>query len=166
MIALEINNIASFMSRLLSGEMFDSFLLEEAVIRMSVTWTLDGHLNEKNSAEDGSASVRSLRELVPWRDVRPHCYGLIRGKVMPHAFRFVLHAGDEMKAALLSNADGSEGASFLRAMLFNVLYDGETLRVVTGISYNAFTVDKSPEGIWDAMVRRFLEQADISYTEL
>ena len=29
MIALEINNIASFMSRLLSGEMFDSFLLEE-----------------------------------------------------------------------------------------------------------------------------------------
>ena len=47
MIALKIVKNGSFMSKILAGDAFDSFLLEEARIRMAVTWDIDGHLNEQ-----------------------------------------------------------------------------------------------------------------------
>ena len=45
MIALQIENTGSFMSKLLRSECFDLFLLEEAVIRKAATWKIDGHMN-------------------------------------------------------------------------------------------------------------------------
>ena len=47
MIALKIVKNGSFMSKILAGEAFDSFLLEEARISMAVTWDIAGHLNEQ-----------------------------------------------------------------------------------------------------------------------
>ena len=44
MIALSIVEIRDFMNKLLCKETFDNFLLKEAVIQSSVTWSLDGTL--------------------------------------------------------------------------------------------------------------------------
>ena len=43
--AFQIKETGNFMTKLLSGGTFDSFLLEEASLHMQVAWHLDGHLN-------------------------------------------------------------------------------------------------------------------------
>ncbi len=45
MIALKITNVKQFMAKLLGGEDFDSFLLEEATISTYNTFMIDGHQN-------------------------------------------------------------------------------------------------------------------------
>lgn len=45
MIALQIQDIKSFMSKLLLQDTFDSFLLKEAEITVAVTHTIDGMLH-------------------------------------------------------------------------------------------------------------------------
>ena len=55
MVSFTIHNVGPFMSKLLSSDCFDSFLLEEAVIRMAVTYTIDGHLNKDFLESDADA---------------------------------------------------------------------------------------------------------------
>ena len=43
--AFKITETGNFMTKLLSGRTFDSFLLEEASLSMQVTWILDGKIN-------------------------------------------------------------------------------------------------------------------------
>ena len=47
MIALKITNVKQFMAKLLAGEDFDAFLLEEAVISTYNTFTIDGRQNRE-----------------------------------------------------------------------------------------------------------------------
>ena len=46
MIALKITGLGSFMSRLFSGNTFDSFLLAEGALQTAVTWQVSGRLNK------------------------------------------------------------------------------------------------------------------------
>ena len=46
MIAVKIQDIKDFMSKLLIGSAFDSFWLSEASVTTSVTYTVDGVLHE------------------------------------------------------------------------------------------------------------------------
>lgn len=46
MIAVKIQDIKDFMSKLLIGNAFDSFWLSEASVTTSVTYTVDGVLHE------------------------------------------------------------------------------------------------------------------------
>ena len=43
--AFKITETGNFMTKLLSGGSFDSFLLEEASLSMQITWVLDGRIN-------------------------------------------------------------------------------------------------------------------------
>ena len=45
MIALQVQDIKSFMSKLLIGTDFDAFWLSEATVTTSITYTLDGLLH-------------------------------------------------------------------------------------------------------------------------
>ena len=45
MLAIQIKDVKTFMSKLLSGNTFDSFLLEEAQIHTFNTFVIDGHQN-------------------------------------------------------------------------------------------------------------------------
>lgn len=167
MIALQILKIGNFMSKLLTTESFDSFLLEEAMIRMDVAWTIDGHLNKSFFLQDNDipGSPCPAGELVPWGNLRRHFFDIIKGKKTPSSFRFVMHYPErsiprflEEHAVPLSDA--------VSGLLMNIHYDGSTLRIITGISYGTFTLDKSAEAIWDQAVCRFLTQKEIDWQEM
>ncbi len=49
--AFKITETGNFMTKLLSGRSFDSFLLEEASLSMQVTWVLDGKINRKTGKQ-------------------------------------------------------------------------------------------------------------------
>ena len=50
MIALQITSMKNFMTQLLAADTFDIFLLEEAVITVGNTISIDGHFNSAPSS--------------------------------------------------------------------------------------------------------------------
>ena len=58
--------------------MDDSFLLEEARIRMAVTWDIDGHLNEQfYPADVWKDQEQRPYDRTQWKEIRPYIYDII-----------------------------------------------------------------------------------------
>ena len=76
--AFKITETGNFMTKLLSGRSFDSFLLEEASLSMQVTWVLDGKINRNfYSNEEWEDESSHPYPLIAWADVRSHMRELI-----------------------------------------------------------------------------------------
>lgn len=167
MIALKITNVKQFMGKLLAGEDFDSFLLEEAVIRTYNTFTIDGHQNKDfyTAADWEDRQIRPY-DLSAWKTVRPICFQLIKGRQTPAAFQFVLHLMPEYTASILPKDKTAVTPQQISAFVLNIRYDGTTLTAVTGTALTTFLPDKTPDQLWDQAIRQFLSKRDISYEEL
>ena len=63
--AFKITETGNFMTKLLSGRTFDSFLLEEASLSIKTTWILDGKIN------------RNFYSSEEWEDETNHPFPLI-----------------------------------------------------------------------------------------
>lgn len=166
MIALKITNVKQFMAKLLAGEDFDIFLLEEASISTYNTFVIDGHQNRDfYSTEEWEDAELRPYDLSTWKKLRPICFDLIKGKRTPAAFRFVLHLMPEHAAGILKKGGTAVTPQQVRAFVLNIKYDGTTLMLVTGTSFHTFLMDKTPDDLWDNAVKQFLVKHEISYEE-
>lgn len=167
MIALQITNIKQFMGKLLAGEDFDSFLLEEASISTYNTFMIDGHQNRDfYTTEEWEDKELRPYEFSLWKKLRPICFELIKGKHTPTAFRFVLHLIPDYVPSILQKGDTAVTPEQIRAFVLNIKYDGASLMLVTGTSFHTFLMDKTPDALWDNAVRQFLSKREISFEEL
>ena len=133
--AFKITETGNFMTKLLSGRTFDSFLLEEASLSMQVTWILDGKINRNfYTKEEWEDKTDHPFPLISWSEVRGHMRELIRGKKAPAC-----------------------------AMVLNIRYDGKEVTLVTGIALKSFTLDRNADRIWDEAMGRFLASCEIGY---
>lgn len=165
MIALQIQDIKNFMSKLLLSQTFDHFLLVEGTITTYNTFRIDGRLH-KSFFTDEEMEERGLntREFSLWKEVKPFCLELIKGKKTPLGFKFTFQLSKENTAKLLA----SSGITFIHpenvsGLLLNVRYENGALNVITATNLNLFTLEKSLEHAWDDMVKRFLKQQEISF---
>ena len=167
MIALKITNVKQFMGKLLGGEDFDSFLLEEATISTYNTFHIDGHQNRDfYTSEEWEDKEMRPYDFTKWKTIRPVCFDLIKGRRTPAAFQFVLHLIPEYVASVLKKWDTGITPQQVKAFVLNIRYDGTGLTLVTGTSYNTFLMDKTPDTLWDQAVRQFLARREISCEEL
>ncbi len=167
MIALKITNVKQFMAKLLAGEDFDIFLLEEASISTYNTFMIDGHQNRDfYSTEEWEDAELRPYDLSTWKKLRPICFDLIKGKRTPAAFRFVLHLMPEHATSILQKGGTAVTPQQVRAFVLNIKYDGTTLMLVTGTSFHTFLMDKTPDDLWDNAVKQFLVTHEISYDPL
>lgn len=158
MIGIQIKELKDFMGKLLKSECFDSFLLEEALISTSATYTIDGKINADFYTPEEKQDTDCLaHEFLAWKDIRPLCFDLIKGKRTPLNFKFVLQLMPEYWHALMPD-DTS-----VKAAVLTIKYDGSVLTLVTGISYHTFVLDKTPDRLWDSSVEKFLDKKDIKY---
>ena len=166
MVAFTIHNIGSFMSRLLSSDCFDSFLLEEAVIRMAVTYTIDGHLNQ-NFYESDVWEDPAQRPFImqPWSEARGICREMIRGKKTPASFRFTLQLKPDYMDKTLSSGQALQPGTreAVSALVINIRMDEKGLQLVTGVAMQGFVMDKGPDRIWDQTMERFLNAKGIDF---
>ena len=164
MIALKITGLGSFMSRLFSGNTFDSFLLAEGTLRMGVTWQVDGKLNrdffDKSTWEDPS---QRPYDYAAWSQVRPFLRDLIRGKRVPVSFHFILHLKPEIMQAMLEKEGDNELISCVGAFVLTIRYKNGEASLLTGISMKSFTMNKNADRLWDKTIRRFLEANEIAF---
>ncbi len=166
MTALQITSMKQFMNKLLAGESFDGFLLEEAVIGTAGTFTLDGHLNKDFFAQDPESAPQELPEFLPWSQIRGLCFQLIKGKRTPLFFRFTLQLAPEKAAALLKRENCSIDPGLVKALALNIRYDGSKAVLTTAVSLRTFLATKEPDAIWDRALRVFLEREGIPFEAL
>ncbi|MGN0308775.1 MAG: DUF5721 family protein [Lachnospiraceae bacterium] len=166
MIALEIKDIKNFMNKLLSSELFDYFLLEEARIQTSNTFLIDGHLNKDFYSREELEDPEFLPyELSLWKTMKATCFQLIKGKKVPLLFKLTLLYNPRDSHLLLEKAGAGEYASSLKSLVLTIRFDQKGLILTTGTSFHTFFMDKEPDLIWDEECRRFLTTAGIDFEE-
>ena len=167
MISLELTDIKDFMNKLLRTEVFDHFLLQEAVITSAATYSINGQITK------GFYSEEELEELhlngcrfLPFSMLKTNCFDLIKGKKTPSAFRFVFLLSPKNMEKTISAVGSSYTPLDVTGMYINVKYQNQLLSLTTGIAYNTFSTDKTLDLEWDKMVMKFLKQHDIAFEEI
>lgn len=167
MIALNILEIKDFMNKLLYSELFDNFLMQEAVIQGSMTWSANGSLNtDFYSPEELEENGLSGLAFLPFGQIRPQCLALIKGKRAPAYFKFVFLLSPKNLARTLEQTKSSFTPADISGMFVNLKFQQGRLLLTTGISYRIFSPDKSLEYEWDQLMKRFLKNHELSFEEL
>ncbi len=161
MIAIKIKQQKNFMGKLLTADLFDDYLVEEAVIETYNTFTIDGRIH-KEFYKDSSLEPTQIPEgdFSNWGRIRPICLELIKGKQTPLGFKFVLHSSESLKEKLFSGLDTDISPDQINFGIIIKLTQGQIL-LTTGTSANIFTLDKSAEKAWDEYIPSFLESKGI-----
>ncbi len=154
MLSLQINDIRSFMSQLLTSESFDHFYFVEASVKMGISYHIDGHINKEFYDTDTRHNL--TRNLSYWKEVRPRIFSLIKGKQLPLGCKIILALRESDLIELIKDSGVSLRGEDIEGMYLNILYDPESLRLTTGISYRVFSLDKSLDYTFDEKVRTFL----------
>ena len=165
MIALQIQDIKNFMSKLLLSQTFDNFLLIEGSIITYNTFHIDGRVHKEFYSEEERKTQALLnRDFSLWKEAKPICLELIKGKKTPLGFKFTFQLSKENTTKLLTNSGiTSLQPENISGLLLNIRFDGNSLTCITATNLNLFTLDKSLEHAWDDMVKRFLKQQEISF---
>ena len=166
MIALSIIDVKDFMNKFLFGEVFDRFFLVEASVTTFNTFTIDGRLQQDFFDTDTAAMHKSNSiEYSLWRDVKPYCFSVIRGRRTPLNFRIVLQLSPKQTQQIL-NPSFPDGSVPDCRFCLNLQYRNDSLLCTTGVSYTSFCLDKRPEHLWDEMIRKFLSGQHIAFQVL
>ena len=157
MIALSLPEIKDFMNKLLCTDTFGHFLLKEAVILGSVTWSLDGTIQpDFYSSDEADALGLTGLSFLPFEQVRR----------TPSYFKFVFLLSPKNLERTLLSTHSSFTPEDITGMFINLKFQQKKLLLTTGISYRIFSVDKSLDQEWDSLVKRFLTAHEISFEEL
>ena len=164
--AFLITEQKEFMNLLLRSEVFDNFLLKEAEIHGSVDFSIDGSLHKDfYTTEELEELHLSELSYQSYRQLRPICYELIRGKHAPSYFKFVLQLSPQNLQNTIQAAGVSISPTDIGAVYFNILFQNSTLLNTTGISYQTFVLDKAFEKEWDRFAGNFLTKNGVVYME-
>lgn len=163
MIALQLLEIKTFMSKLLTNDTFHNFLLSEATIVNGITYTIDGHVS-KQSHEDILADYPY--SLTTFQKVQKHIYEMVRGTHTPSYMKFVFCLSPDNVANTLSSISSSLSPSDISGMYINVTYQNNQLFVTSGISYSIFAKDYNLEQEWDRLIKLFFTKNEISFNSL
>lgn len=167
MIALKITAPGRFMSALLSGTAFDGFLLQEASLKLSVVWQIDGRLVRDYFDDDEWEDLKGgTQNLASWSRVRPHLHSLIRGKKPPASLSFILQAPPSYMDRLFREAGLDPEKAPISACILNIRFTPSDLRVMTGTAWKTFSPDRTPETLWDRDLMAFLSARNIDFEKL
>ena len=167
MIILKLTDIKGFMNKLLRSEVFDHFLLQEAVITTASTISINGQINKEfySTEEIEELHLEDCR-FLPFSMLRINCFDLIKGKKTPSAFRFVFLLSPKNMEKTVTSVGSSYTPTDITGMYINLKYQNQLLSLTTGIAYNLFSTDKTLETEWDKMVMKFLKQHEIDFEEI
>lgn len=167
MLALKITDIRNFTNKLFIGEVFDKFCLSEATVTTFNTFTIDGRLQKDFFDTDSmNRFAEHGRTHSLWKDIRPFCWSVIRGKRTPLSFRIVLHLSRSGVEAAMRNTDFGISSEQIDGLFLNLQFKNNSLLCTTGTSLKTFSMDKRPEQFWDDMILSFLSRNQILFERL
>ena len=164
MLAFKILSTKNFMNHLLVADTFDNFLMAEAMISTANTYQIDGHINKEFFTSDNLDEIPSMPyDFSEWKDMKPLCFNLIKGKRTPLFFKFVLHLKQESVGKLLAAGNCNIPTEQIKALVLTIKYDGSQVVLTTGSAFHTFVMSKEPDNIWDKALQQFLARKNIDY---
>lgn len=157
------------MAALLLSETFDRFSFIEGTITTFNTFSINGRIHAEfyrqlsTDNEDAEAIVPGSLEYSLWKDLRGYCFSIIKGKRTPLSFHLVFSLTPDNIRRLLEQEALPFSPTDVQGLYLNFKYDGTSLTCTTGTSMNLFTMDKSLEHSWDAMVQKFFTKHAIDF---
>lgn len=147
-----IENNKEFMNALLILDKFDSFYLFEARVKTSLDYYVNGKIQYDFYDE---ADEKPTTEYVEWKSIKQTIFDFIKGNKLPLRFKIVLmfNRGNIERLIEMNNVPLS--ADDVGALFMNIVFEDDTLSVITGVSMKMFTMDKSLERLWDDTVNKY-----------
>ena len=167
MLALKINTTKTFMHKLLIGDAFHVFSLVEASITTFNQFHIDGKLHMDFFDTDTEQQLSADKIIYSsWGDVKAYCYSIIRGKLPPLQFKFIMRLSPSQINILPANNIFSFSDSELSDLFLNIQFKNNELLCTTGIFSQVFTLDKTSDTTWDNAVLDFSRYHQIDFTIL
>lgn len=154
----KISNMAVLMKELLKGEYFDKFLVDSIKITTFAGFEISGLLHR--DFYKGCDRIEADSDFIQYEAVKNICFEVIRGKIMPLSFSFILYLPDDKKNEIMSK-DENVGNYVL-----NLKYNGELLNVISAVSYRSFALDRDGEKAWDKLLPELLGEIGIKLEEI
>lgn len=167
MLALKIIDIKDFMNKLLIQDTFDQFEMIESSITTFNTFSIDGKLHTDFFDSDYQNSLKEANcNYSLWKDLKPYCFSIIRGKRTPVQFKFIFQLPSRQTAAFLFQQNCSISPDSVGGLFLNIHYKNKELYCTTGIGFRTFVADSSVKIIWDSYVSSFLRKHNIAFEQL
>ena len=161
--AFEILDIKEFMQLLLQSDTFNSYEFVSGEIRTDMLYTLDGHVNKDFFTEEELAAMAlSEHAYLPWDIAKNKIFLLIKGKRIPSTMKVVLRLSEDMILKELSQHSASFRVDDIDGIYINILFQGQKLNVICGISYKIFTLDKHLEEIFSSKLITLFKSKNIT----
>lgn len=165
--AYKILDIKDFMSKLLIGDSFDSFALIEATITTYCTFSIEGKLRTDFFDTDQQNLFKENNIIfASWKEIKPHCFSIIRGKQTPLSFKIVFQLPFQSMKQVLKNSRVPFSSDMVNGLFLNVQFRNHELICTTGTSLKTFSPDRSLEQLWDSMIPGFLHKNKITFEEI
>lgn len=162
MLALKIIDVKDFTNKLFIGGVFDQFWLTEATITTFNTFSIDGRLQEEFfDTDERDALSGCSRTFSLWKEIKPYCYQIIRGKRTPLHFKIVFQLSHNKITTAIGQTDIGITADFVNGLYLNIQYKNKALLCTTGTSFRSFLPDRQLDQLWDSMVLDFFKQNQI-----
>jgi len=160
--AYKTQDMKRFTSCLFAGDNFDDFLTQEAEITTCCRFMIDGKVRS-SWYTDAELESKKVEEYCSWRDLRPVCFDLIKGKKLPESFRIVLRYPPDKTENLLKRE--SLDPACAGGLFWNIRYEEGKLLCISMASPAFFTADKTLEHVWDSFTEQLLRENGIAVSE-
>lgn len=164
MISLRLEEVKSFMAKLLTNTLFDEFVLKEMEIQTFTTFHISGQFHEKFFSDE-ELNERDNCKVILWRDIRSIALSIIRGMNTPLLTKIVFQLPEKQAVALVESLGTNLKSEDVGGLYINVRFENKELHMITGTAIKTFTLDKTLEQEWDAWVKRFLADEGIIFEE-
>ncbi|MCI8633761.1 MAG: hypothetical protein HFE64_09830 [Lachnospiraceae bacterium] len=161
--AFSVPEIKPFMAGLLQGPLFYGWQLRSAELGLISRIQIDGNLNADYWTEEEKQKHPSPYLL--WDEIQPKIRALIQGGHTPSYMNITL--------AISPARVPDIARDFIEAFLLNIRFDtathpeltaapnkaqsSGTLMLVTGLAAKSFTMDKTPERLWDEKIPTYFK---------
>lgn len=132
------------MNKLLKADLFDSFEVRECIVHTSFKAIIDG---KRNHDFYSTEELEELSSYLSWQELRPHAYQMIIGAKSPTYFKIILSTNKQKTSSISGEVD---------TCFLNITFKDNQITCSSGVSYKTFTLDKTPETLWDDKIKNFL----------
>ena len=151
-----VEELKPFMALLLRGELFDGWEVTEAKVETFFELSVNGRLKKDFFEEPDTVQ----RDFAKWGEVKEIFFQAIKGKRLPGMLRIVLAADRAWTEQILREC-GKEKEEAGASLYLNIRYNANGCQVISGVSHEGFTLDKTLESAWDVTLQEFLKKNGI-----
>lgn len=156
MISLKINDVSNFMQNLLIQDTFDSFLLCDGEIHTSITLSINGRINKNFHTAEELESINE--DFATWKNLKHICFEIIKGKKVPTKMKLVFTMPVNSFPKIIEDSAVTLIPENIGGLHIHILYENNTVEIITGTSLNIFTMDKTLDKYWDNLMMSFLSK--------